>query len=155
MELPIIIHISDDGKPEFTAHNKLELMAAWGRNKGKDILLSITEKQDWKTHLQLGYWHGYVVPRARMGWIDLGVYRSKGDTHIKLMKELMYEPVLDERTKEPIVDKSTGEIEYKVRSMATMTKAEMMDLIPRMQQYCAENLYIVIEDPNKDWKNKK
>lgn len=153
MTKPLLAHVDENAKCHFA--NKLAAVAAFGQLKGKDILIFIEERQDWKTYLQLGYWFGYAVKVARLGWIDLGEYMDEASTHLRLMDELMRFPIVDERTKEPICNKKTGEIRMETRTMSTMTMKEMMELIPRMQQFCAENLFVNVEDPDKDWRAKQ
>lgn len=128
-------------------NNKPLLVKTFKELEGKVVSVRVEEIAEWKSYLQVQYWWGLVIPLVHSAYRDLGNDITKYQAHYTLMEAI---------AREPIIDKTTGAIlgEY-TPNMSTMTKKRMIELIESAQRYGAEHLYIVIPDPDKEWKKKK
>lgn len=146
MKYPLLAYVDDNGKVEWS--NQREAVAAFGRFKGKDVLILIEEKQELKTYLQVKYLWGLVFPLMKAGFADQGKwFRSNDDCYRFLVGEFSHEAIVDERS---------GEIlGYYCETLSGMTIKRTIEFIEWLLQYAAENLHIVVPEPDKNWKEKK
>lgn len=115
--------------------------------EGKEVYVTIERKRSKRSNEQNRFYHAVVVELVRQRLLDFGYRYSKDQVHEKL-KQWMSVEAPDIMLDETIIPE-TGLVLSSVRSTTDLSTSEFMDYIATIQQWAAENLDLVIPDPNE------
>lgn len=122
------------------------LALAGDEYKGKHCLLTIVEVQKDKSLDQLGYYYAGILPFFCRQIREAGYDYSRGQAHYKL-KEWC-------GVNEEIIDIRTGEVTYRVRSLAEYKQEEFGQFIEKIAVLCSEFLGAALPEPTgREWTN--
>lgn len=112
--------------------------------EGKEIALTIGERKTERSNNQNRYYWGVVVPLVRQGLKEAGYGNvMKSEVH-KLLKGMFI--------KDEIVNETTGEILSFVGSTAELSTTAFNEFMEGIAQWAAEQLSLVIPEPNEQMK---
>ena len=135
--LELTAHIDHEGIMKIANRDMLTNWVA--QNKGRNIVLTVERKRKKRSNDQNAYWWGVVVPLTQEGLFHLGNEFTKEQTHELLKAQC--------NSKE--IEGKDGLLIPAPHSTADLSTVEFMELIDRVQRWCAEYLGIVIPDPNE------
>lgn len=119
-----------------------ELNQFFAMHKGSRIIARFTVASPGSSEALKGYYFNYVVPMFRSGIWEAGERLTEEQTERRL-RELS--PVMYEQTP----DINTGKYETRLRTIAELSNAELIEHIEFLKQLASEEYYIYIADPNE------
>lgn len=119
-----------------------ELNQFFAMHKGSRIIARFTVASPGSSEALKGYYFNYVVPTFRSGIWEAGERLTEEQTEHRL-RELS--PVMYEQTP----DINTGKYETRLRTIAELSNAELIEHIEHLKQLASEEYYIYIADPNE------
>lgn len=117
-----------------------ELNQFFAMHRGNRIIARFTVASPGSSEALKGYYFNYVVPTFRSGIWDAGERLTEEQTERRL-RELS--PVMYEQT----ADIATGKYETRLRTIAELSNAELIEHIEHLKQIAAEEYSIYIDDP--------
>lgn len=117
-----------------------ELNGFFAQHKGERVVARFQVAPRASSAALRGYYYNYVVPMCRAAFRELGERMDEEEVERRL-REMSPEA----RVKVP--DEDTGEYTSRLKTIAEMSNAELLEHIDFVRQYAAENLYVFIEDP--------
>jgi hypothetical protein len=119
-----------------------ELNQFFAMHKGSRIIARFIVASPGSSEALKGYYFNYVVPTFRSGIWEAGERLTEEQTEHRL-RELS--PVMYEQTP----DINTGKYETRLRTIAELSNAELIEHIEFLKQLASEEYYIYIADPNE------
>lgn len=117
-----------------------ELNQFFAMHKGSRIIARFTVASPGSSEALKGYYFNYVVPTFRTGIWEAGERLTEEQTERRL-RELS--PIMYEQTP----DITTGKYETRLRTIAELSNAELIEHIEHLKQIAAEEYSIFIDDP--------
>lgn len=117
-----------------------ELNAFFAEHKGERIIARFMVAPVGSSEALKGYYFNYVVSMVREGLKKIGDRKTERQTE-QFLREMS--PVCWEET----VNTETGEYNQRLREVAEMSNAELVEYIEHVRQFAAEELSIFIDDP--------
>jgi hypothetical protein len=117
-----------------------ELNQFFAMHKGSRIIARFTVASPGSSEALKGYYFNYVVPTFRTGIWEAGERLTEEQTERRL-RELS--PVMYEQTP----DINTGKYETRLRTIAELSNAELIEHIEHLKQIAAEEYNTFIDDP--------
>lgn len=116
-----------------------EFFKGW---KGSRIIARFIVASPGSSEALKGYYFNYVVPTFRTGIWEAGERLTDEQTERRLreLSPVMYEQI-------PNIE--TGEYETRLRTIAELSNAELIEHIEFLKQLASEEYYIYIADPNE------
>lgn len=108
---------------------------------GKRIRIKIERAFNKRSNSQNAYYWGVIVPILKEALIQIGYNEARNSEWVHDFVKVNF--LLDEKP-----DKD-GVVRKVVRRTSGLSTSEFMDLISDLQQWAAENLGVVIPDPNE------
>lgn len=138
--------IDENGKAKiFNRHQmdeELQLMA------GQNFIMTIEEQPKETSHKQRKYFRGYVVPEFVKGFKALGISYGNQDMYRILMNDFFYEDI-----ESPLNTDGFVRVYLSFRDGGGITtKLFMQKMEEEIIPFAAENLNVVINDPDPNWK---
>ena len=115
------------------------------QHEGKEVEITVKRKKKRRSHDQLSYHWGVLVPLFQRGLLDIGDERA-------ISIEFVHKEIMTLFLFEEIVNLSTGEVKSMPKSLSDngeVTTAEYSAALPLIQKYAIENLGVYIPDPNE------
>jgi hypothetical protein len=119
-----------------------ELNQFFSMHKGSRIIARFTVASPGSSEALKGYYFNCVVPTFRQAIWEAGERLTEEQTERRL-RELS--PVMYEQTP----DINTGKYETRLRTIAELSNAELIEHIEFLKQIASEEYYIYIADPNE------
>lgn len=119
-----------------------ELNQFFSMHKGSRIIARFTVASPGSSEALKGYYFNCVVPTFRHAIWEAGERLTEEQTERRL-RELS--PVMYEQTP----DINTGKYETRLRTIAELSNAELIEHIEFLKQIASEEYYIYIADPNE------
>lgn len=119
-----------------------ELNQFFAMHKGSRIIARFTVASPGSSGALKGYYFNYVVPTFRTGIWEAGERLTDEQTERRL-RELS--PVMYEQTP----DINTGKYETRLRTIAELSNAELIEHIEFLKQLASEEYCLYIADPNE------
>lgn len=104
-----------------------------------DVTITLEKKKNKRSVPQNRYYYGVAIPICRDGIKSLGHSLTREETHQFLAARFLRDEIIGT---DGIV---LGE---KIRSTTSLSKAEFIDYIGKIQQFCSEYLNVILPDPN-------
>lgn len=117
-----------------------ELNQFFGMHRGSRIIARFTVASPGSSEALKGYYFNYVVPTFRSGIWEAGERLTEEQTERRL-RELS--PVMYEQAP----DINTGKYETRLRTIAELSNAELIEHIEHLKQIAAEEYHTFIDDP--------
>ena len=117
-----------------------ELNQFFATHRGSRIIARFTVASPGSSEALKGYYFNYVVPTFRTGIWEAGERLTEEQTERRL-RELS--PVMYEQT----LDINTGRYETRLRTIAELSNAELIEHIEHLKQIAAEEYNTFIDDP--------
>lgn len=117
-----------------------ELNQFFSMHRGSRIIARFTVASPGSSEALKGYYFNYVVPTFRSGIWEAGERLTEEQTERRL-RELS--PVMYEQTP----DINTGKYETRLRTIAELSNAELIEHIEHLKQIAAEEYNTFIDDP--------
>lgn len=117
-----------------------ELNQFFAMHKGSRIIARFSVASPGSSEALKGYYFNYVVPTFKSGIWEAGERLTDEQTECRL-RELS--PVMYEQTP----DITTGKYETRLRTIAELSNAELIEHIEHLKQIAAEGYSIFIDDP--------
>jgi len=122
------------------------------RFAAKHIKMVISADTGEKSHEQLGYYYGVLLPYAMYGFIQAGSRiqidnQDDEDDVDQLLKDKFLRNGVD------LVD-ANGEAHKTKSSLATADHQEVCDFMDWVINWLSENLHVVVPESDKKWKDK-
>lgn len=117
-----------------------ELNQFFAMYKGSRIIARFSVAMPGSSEALKGYYFNYVVPTLKQGIWEAGERLTEEQTERRL-RELS--PIMYEQT--PNID--TGKYETRLRGIAELSNAELIEHIEHLKQLAAEEYSIYIDDP--------
>lgn len=117
-----------------------ELNQFFSMHRGSRIIARFTVASPGSSEALKGYYFNYVVPTFRSGIWEAGERLTEEQTERRL-RELS--PVMYELTP----DINTGKYETRLRTIAELSNAELIEHIEHLKQIAAEEYNTFIDDP--------
>lgn len=117
-----------------------ELNQFFAMHKGCRIIARFSVAMPGSSEALKGYYFNYVVPTFRQGIWEVGERLTEEQTERRL-RELS--PIMYEQT--PNIN--TGKYETRLRTIADLSNAELIEHIEHLKQLAAEEYSIYIDDP--------
>jgi hypothetical protein len=117
-----------------------ELNQFFAMHKGCRIIAQFSVASPGSSEALKGYYFNYVVPAFKSGIWEAGERLTDEQTERRL-RELS--PVMYEQTP----DITTGKYETRLRTIAELNNAELIEHIEHLKQIAAEEYSIFIDDP--------
>lgn len=108
----------------------------------KTVTITIETVDDTRSSQQNRYWWGFIVKPVQDKFYEQGTYMTKEEVHNFLKQK---SPV----TCKEVVIHETGEVMYYIRSSADLSIPEFNQLVKDIHIWCAENMDLVLKDPNE------
>ena len=126
----------------------LSLLAMAGEEyRNGHCLLTIEKVEQQKTLPQIGYYYGVIRPFIYKLIREAGNEYSLGQTHYFLKKEC--------GVNEEMADVTTGELFYRVRSLAEYSIEDFGTFIESLSRFAAEHFGVTIPEPTgNEWVNR-
>lgn len=138
MKTEIFADVKEDGS--LSTSKRLEAQTAFKSLAGKRVKITIERAYNKRSNNQNRFFHGVCLPLIGDALLELGYNEGK---NMEWVKDFVKVNLLT--TEMP--DKH-GEIRKFVRPTSGLSTSEFMELIADLQQWAAENLDLIIPDPN-------
>lgn len=116
-----------------------EFFKGW---KGSRIIARFIVASPGSSEALKGYYFNYVVPTFRHAIWEAGERLTEEQTERRLRE---FSPIMYEQT--PNID--TGKYETRLRTIAELSNAELIEHIEFLKQLASEEYYLYIADPNE------
>lgn len=116
-----------------------EFFKGW---KGSRIIARFIVASPGSSEALRGYYFNYVVPTFRHAIWEAGERLTEEQTERRLRE---FSPIMYEQT--PNID--TGKYETRLRTIAELSNAELIEHIEFLKQLASEEYYLYIADPNE------
>lgn len=116
-----------------------EFFKGW---KGSRIIARFIVASPGSSEALKGYYFNYVVPTFKHAIWEAGERLTEEQTERRLRE---FSPIMYEQT--PNID--TGKYETRLRTIAELSNAELIEHIEFLKQLASEEYYIYIADPNE------
>lgn len=116
-----------------------EFFKGW---KGSRIIARFIVASPGSSEALKGYYFNYVVPMFRHAIWEAGERLTEEQTERRLRE---FSPIMYEQT--PNID--TGKYETRLRTIAELSNAELIEHIEFLKQLASEEYYLYIADPNE------
>lgn len=116
-----------------------EFFKGW---KGSRIIARFIVASPGSSEALKGYYYNYVVPTFRHAIWEAGERLTEEQTERRLRE---FSPIMYEQT--PNID--TGKYETRLRTIAELSNAELIEHIEFLKQLASEEYYLYIADPNE------
>ena len=116
-----------------------EFFKGW---KGSRIIARFIVASPGSSEALKGYYFNYVVPTFKHAIWEAGERLTEEQTERRLRE---FSPIMYEQT--PNID--TGKYETRLRTIAELSNAELMEHIEFLKQLASEEYYLYIADPNE------
>lgn len=116
-----------------------EFFKGW---KGSRIIARFIVASPGSSEALKGYYFNYVVPTFRHAIWETGERLTEEQTERRLRE---FSPIMYEQT--PNID--TGKYETRLRTIAELSNAELIEHIEFLKQLASEEYYLYIADPNE------
>lgn len=116
-----------------------EFFKGW---KGSRIIARFIVASPGSSEALKGYYFNYVVPTFKHAIWEAGERLTEEQTERRLRE---FSPIMYEQT--PNID--TGKYETRLRTIAELSNAELIEHIEFLKQLASEEYYLYIEDPNE------
>lgn len=117
-----------------------ELNQFFSMHRGSRIIARFTVASPGSSEALKGYYFNYVVPTFRSGIWEAGERLTEEQTERRLreLSQVMYEQT---------PDINTGKYETRLRTIAELSNAELIEHIEHLKQIAAEEYNTFIDDP--------
>ena len=116
-----------------------EFFKGW---KGSRIIARFIVASPGSSEALKGYYFNYVVPTFKHAIWEAGERLTEEQTERRLRE---FSPIMYEQT--PNID--TGKYETRLRTIAELSNAELIEHIKFLKQLASEEYYLYIADPNE------
>ena len=116
-----------------------EFFKGW---KGSRIIARCIVASPGSSEALKGYYFNYVVPTFKHAIWEAGERLTEDQTERRLRE---FSPIMYEQT--PNID--TGKYETRLRTIAELSNAELIEHIEFLKQLASEEYYLYIADPNE------
>ena len=116
-----------------------EFFKGW---KGSRIIARFIVASPGSSEALKGYYFNYVVPTFKHAIWEAGERLTEEQTERRLRE---FSPIMYEQT--PNID--TGKYETRLRTIAELSNAELIEHIEFLKQLASEEYYLYIADPNE------
>lgn len=116
-----------------------EFLKGW---KGSRIIARFIVASPGSSEALKGYYFNYVVPTFKHAIWEAGERLTEEQTERRLRE---FSPIMYEQT--PNID--TGKYETRLRTIAELSNAELIEHIEFLKQLASEEYYLYIADPNE------
>ena len=116
-----------------------EFFKGW---KGSRIIARFIVASPGSSEALKGYYFNYVVPTFKHAIWEAGERLTEEQTERRLRE---FSPIMHEQT--PNID--TGKYETRLRTIAELSNAELIEHIEFLKQLASEEYYLYIADPNE------
>lgn len=116
-----------------------EFFKGW---KGSRIIARFIVASPGSSEALKGYYFNYVVPTFKHAIWEAGERLTEEQTERRLRE---FSPIMYEQT--PNID--TGKYETRLRTIAELSNAELIEHIEFLKQLASEEYYLCIADPNE------
>lgn len=123
-----------------------EIIAHWdkvgefcGQHKGKAAFMRIELQPTEPSEKTKNYFYGYIVPELRNAFMENGEHLTKEQTYNRI-REIC--PLFSEQTRE------NGQWRTHLKEFEDLDQAEANEVIDFLFQWAAENLFLILENPN-------
>lgn len=116
-----------------------EFFKCW---KGSRIIARFIVASPGSSEALKGYYFNYVVPTFKHAIWEAGERLTEEQTERRLRE---FSPIMYEQT--PNID--TGKYETRLRTIAELSNAELIEHIEFLKQLASEEYYLYIADPNE------
>lgn len=131
--------INDNGGLAMYMGELNEFFKGW---KGSRIIARFIVASPGSSEALKGYYFNYVVPTFRHAIWEAGERLTEEQTERRLRE---FSPIMYEQT--PNID--TGKYETRLRTIAELSNAELIEHIEFLKQLASEEYYLYIADPNE------
>lgn len=119
-----------------------ELNEFFAMHKGSRVIARFTVASPGSSAALRGYYFNYVVPTFKAAIWDAGERLTEEQTERRLRE---FSPIMYEQT--PNID--TGKYETRLRTIAELSNAELIEHIEFLKQLASEEYCLYIADPNE------
>lgn len=131
--------INDNGGLAMYMGELNEFFKGW---KGSRIIARFIVASPGSSEALKGYYFNYVVPTFKHAIWEAGERLTEEQTERRLRE---FSPIMYEQT--PNID--TGKYETRLRTIAELSNAELIEHIEFLKQLASEEYYLYIADPNE------
>ena len=119
-----------------------ELNEFFKQHKGSRVIARFIVASPGSSAALKGYYFNYVVPTFKAAIWEAGERLTEEQTERRLRE---WSPIMYEQT--PNID--TGKYETRLRTIAELSNAELIEHIEFLKQLASEEYYLYIADPNE------
>lgn len=119
-----------------------ELNEFFKQHKGSRVIARFIVASPGSSAALKGYYFNYVVPTFKAAIWEAGERLTEEQTEQRLRE---FSPIMYEQT--PNID--TGKYETRLRTIAELSNAELIEHIEFLKQLASEEYYLYIADPNE------
>lgn len=119
-----------------------ELNEFFKQHKGSRVIARFIVASPGSSEALKGYYFNYVVPTFKHAIWEAGERLTEEQTERRLRE---FSPIMYEQT--PNID--TGKYETRLRTIAELSNAELIEHIEFLKQLASEEYYLYIADPNE------
>lgn len=119
-----------------------ELNEFFKQHKGSRVIARFIVASPGSSAALKGYYFNYVVPTFKHAIWEAGERLTEEQTERRLRE---FSPIMYEQT--PNID--TGKYETRLRTIAELSNAELIEHIEFLKQLASEEYYLYIADPNE------
>lgn len=130
-------NIGNDGKLRMYFE---ELNQFFAMHKGSRVIARFSVVSSGSSEALKGYYFNYVVPTFKHAIWEAGERLTEEQTERRLRE---FSPIMYEQT--PNID--TGKYETRLRTIAELSNAELIEHIEFLKQLASEEYYLYIDDP--------